>query len=355
MNDRCIPDPDERFARHEAWWARERTDGPLLWVAAPRDMPAEDIAEPPTPPLPGKYLDADYIVRHRRWALANTFYGGDAFPVADANLGPGSLALYLGSEPGFSEETVWFKPSVDDLETAPLPEFNPDNEWFQTHLGLVGRLRDELGEDCCVAIPDIVESLDILAAMRDPTALLFDLKDRPGECHRWLGRINALYHPHYDAFHEICRDGQGRSAFTAFCLWGRGRVCKVQCDFAAMISPEAFGEFYVPYVKEQMERLDRVVYHLDGPDCIRHLDQLLGLEKLNAINWVAGAGAPPTGDERWFPMYRKILEAGKGLHMRVQPERLEAVLKAIGTQGVYLLTTAKTEQEAKEMVALARR
>jgi len=355
VNNRYIADWEERFARHEAWWARERMAGPLLWVTSPRQKPLTDSPAPAAPPLPGKYVDVDYICRERRWALDTTFFGGDAFPRADVMLGPGSLALYLGGEPGFADSTIWFKPCVEDLDSAALPVFNPGNKWFRFHLDLTRRVREALGGDAYVTIPDIIESLDILAAMRDPMALLYDLMDKPAACHRWLRRINDLYQPHYDAFYDLCRDDRDRSVFAAFALLGQGKVCKVQCDFSAMISPRTFGEFYVPYVKEQMEGLDRVVFHLDGPNCICHLDQLLALDKLNAINWVAGASAPPTGDPCWFPMFKKILDAGKGLHMGIRPDAIEGLLKAVGSRGVYLITSVASEREARELTAMTRR
>ncbi len=212
-----------------------------------------------------------------------------------------------------------------------------------------------LGEDCYVGIPDIIESVDILSAMRDPQTFLYDLMDRPQVCHRWLKRINDLYMPHFDPFYEISKDARGGSVFTAFVIWGPGKTCKVQCDFAAMMSPRLFGEFYVPYVTEQISHLDRTLYHLDGPACICHVDQLVAIEKLNAIQWVSGAGAAPNGDERWFPLYDKVLKAGKGLQISISADRVEPVIRRFGARGLFIITSAKSEQEAKELIALARR
>jgi len=345
---------DETYERFQRWWNREPTDRPLMRVTAPRDRPLGDASKVPDPGPPHKYTDADYLVRRCRRTFETTYYGGDAFPVADANLGPGSLALYLGGEPVFDESTVWYRPCIESLEETPLPEYDPDNHWLRLNLDIARRLQEAFGGDAWVTIPDIIESLDILAAMRDPMTLLYDIKDRPHQVHRWLRRINDLYFPCYDRFYDLLKDADGSSVFTAFMIWGPGRTCKVQCDFAAMISPDQFAEFYVPYVTAQIDRLDRVLYHLDGPDCICHVDHLLAIEKLHAVQWVAGAGAPDGGDETWYPLYEKILDGGKGLQVSMPIEKVPPFVRRFGGRGVYLLTSAPSQREADELVAAAR-
>ena len=353
MGTRYIADWEDRLASHEAWWAREGQDGPLLWVTAPRDEPTEAAPEPAEPPLPGKYLDADYLVRLWRWRLATTYFGGDAFPVADANLGPGSLALYLGAEPGFAEGTIWFEPAVKDLRADPLPRFDPDSRWFRVHLALVRRLREGLGGGCLVAIPDLVESLDILAALRGPTAMLYDLKDCPADCHRWLRRINELYRPHYDAFYEACRDGRGRSTFTAFRLWGRGRVCKVQCDFAAMISPVMFQDVVVPSLQRLCDGLDYTIFHLDGPRQICHLEHLLDMDDLDGIQWVPGSGAAQCESTEWLDLYRRVLERDKLLVLQCISDygKIPALLDQLPNHGrIALIGGFATEAEGQRFL-----
>jgi len=346
------PDTQERFER---WWLRQPTDRPLLRVTARRRQPLGNTPRPSDPSCPQIYLDTGYLIQKHRHTFETTYYGGDAFPNVNANLGPGSLALYLGSEPVFDPRTVWFKPCIKSLDDTPLPEFNPANHWLRIHLDLIRRLQEAFFPDAYVAIPDLIESLDILAAMRDPMTLLYDLKDRPVACHRWLQRINALYAPHYDTFYNIVRDSDGSSVFTAFEIWGPGKTCKVQCDFAAMISPDQFAEFYVPYLRDQIRGLNRVLYHLDGPSCICHVDLLLTIERLHAIQWVPGAGQPDCSDERWYPLYEKILNGGKGLQIYLPSANVLQFVRRFGGRGVYILTNVRTEREADELVAACRR
>lgn len=48
---------------------------------------------------------------------------------------------------------------------------------------------------------------------------------------------------------------------------------------------------------------------------MRHLDQLLSIKSLKAIEWTPEAGKPGEADPCRFPMYRKILEAGKSVQI----------------------------------------
>ena len=346
----------ETQERFERWWHCARTDRPLMRIDAPRDAPLGDTARPKEPKDPAQqYMNLDYLVQRARSDFERNDFESDAFPEVSADFGPGSLALYLGSEPAFAPDTVWFEPCIESLEKTPLPKYNPKNRWLRAHLDLFHKLREAFGADAYLAIPDIIESVDILSAMRGPTTFLYDLMDRPKQCRRWLERINNLYQVHYDAFYDVVKDDSGGSAFTAFHVWGPGRTVRFQCDFSAMISPDQFGEFLIPYLKEQIEGLDRVIFHLDGPNCIRHVDQLLKLKRLHAIQWEQGAGVETPENERWHPLYEKILKSGKGLHVRLPARAVEGFIRRFGARGVYILTSVKSAREARELMALAKR
>ena len=132
----------------------------------------------------------------------------------------------------------------------------------------------------------------------------------------------------------------GSSMYEAFYLWSPGKTAKLQCDGSAMFSPEMFREFVLPGLKEQTEYIDYTMYHLDGTQSIVHLDAILEIEKLNAVEWTPQAGEPGGTDPRWYPLYRKILESGKSLQVLVDsPSRIADLLNAVGTEGIYLLGT----------------
>jgi 5-methyltetrahydrofolate--homocysteine methyltransferase len=198
--------------------------------------------------------------------------------------------------------------------------------------------------DYFVAIPDIIENLDILSAARGPQALCYDLADAPELVRAGVERVDSLYFDYYDRCYEITKDSDGASAYTAFAVLGRGKTAKVQCDFCALMSPDAFRELAAPSLRKQCRALDHSIYHLDGPDAIRHLDALMEIEELDALQWTCGAGRPDGANPMWYPIYDKAREAGKGLWVFIEDggpsdwaKAAKQFVARYGTTGVYFL------------------
>jgi len=329
------------------------------WGAPQAEAPHEAVTPPPSPgedPRSG-YEDTEWRARSSYAHLARGYFGADILPMAESDIGPGSLALALGSEPGFSRETVWFEPSFQDapdVNALPPLRFNPDAYWWQVHERQLRRNR-ELGRGRYLsALPDLVENIDILSALRDPQTLMVDMIENPEWVLRSLREINQAFFEGYTRLYEIAREPDGSSAFGAFRIWGPGKTAKVQCDACAMFSPEMFRDFVKPALAEQCAWLDHAIYHLDGTQCICHLDHLLTIDSLRAIEWTPQAGIEPGTHERWFPLYKRILDAGKSVQiMGGGVGEIEPVLKAIGGKGVYILAWFNNQQEVEQAQRLA--
>ena len=112
----------------------------------------------------------------------------------------------------------------------------------------------------------------------------------PTELEQELQAVNAIWFEVFERIYdEINEDGE--MAFCYFSIWGPGRVAKLQSDISIMISPRNFRRFVQPYIREQCQWLDYSLYHLDGVDAVRHLDALLEIEELNAIQWTPGVAS----------------------------------------------------------------
>jgi len=156
--------------------------------------------------------------------------------------------------------------------------------------------------------PDLIEGLDVVAALRGTEPMLYDLFDRPEWLAGLLQQLTALYFRYYDLLYNRIRDDLGGSVFWT---WAPGRLGKLQCDCSAMLSPQQFIDLQVPVLAEMCERLSYSIYHLDGVDAVKHLEALLGLASLDVIQWTPGAGQPPVGDPAWYGLYARMLSAGK--------------------------------------------
>jgi len=345
------PDWVDAQKHFKAWWDGKSLGRPAFAVCAPSDQPHPFPALPASPhaqPEPF-YLDADRRLDEQESWIAGRAFLGEMFPKFSLDLGPGSLAIYLGCQPGFAWDTIWFEPCLDPAnpESAALPVFDPDNRWWRTHLELVRRGAERARGKCFMTVPDLVEGLDILAAQRGPQELLTDLYDRPEWVHRWLERLADLYFEYFDRIYDVVKDPAGGNTFTAFQVWAPGRMAKLQCDFSYMIGPDMFAEFVAPDLAKQCRRLDYAVYHLDGQACIPHVQHLVKIDRLNAIQWTPGAGQPGLGDSCWYDLYHQVRAGGKSLLLLgVEMEKIRALLREFGPDGLFIMPTRECESEA---------
>ena len=104
-------------------------------------------------------------------------------------------------------------------------------------------------------------------------------------------------------------------------------------DFSCMISREMFEEFFLPGIAEECRFYERSIYHLDGPGALRHLDSILQINELDAVQWVPGAGNE--GYARWVWVYQKIQRAGKALELRITLDELPLVFETLEPEGVW--------------------
>lgn len=358
----------KRQQRFIAWWQHE---GPVLNVLAPRSNTPGSIEHQQAPffylfsgldtladypdqaALQDAWLDPVQRACRAERHLDSIYFTGDAFPQYDTHLGPGNLATFLGAEPEFALDTVWYHPCISDPDTHPPLRFDPENPWFLRQKAILEEgVRVSQGR-YPVTIPDLVEGLDILSALRDPQHLLLDLIERPGYVQERLAEINQVYFQVFEQFYEIVRGSWGGNVFSAFHIWGPGKTAKVQCDAAAMISPRMFREFAVPTLAEQCAWLDYSMYHLDGTQAIPHLDALLEIEELDAIEWTPQVSLPQGGDPLWYNLYRRILRAGKSVQaISVRPQEVIPLLEAVGPQGMFVSVNVDSEAKAETLVKM---
>ena len=344
------PDWPGARAALTAWWQHR---GLALHCRAPKDEPWEAIPDPGRPrDLDQQWYDVNHWMRRTIQFHATRFHGGVAFPNVNVDIGgPGSLGLFLGCVGKPAADTVWYGPVIEEPRSHPPLRLDRTGMWWRRHQavleGLVGQSRGRY----VVGYPDLIENLDTLAQLRNPQLLLMDLLERPDWVMARLAEINQAWFECYDAWWPLLRDPWGGAAFRAFDLWAPGKVAKVQCDFSCMLSADMFRRFIVPFLNEQCQWLDYSMYHLDGTQALHHLNALLEIESLDAIEWTPQAGMPGGGSPEWFDLYRRIKAAGKSVQaVGVKPEQVEPLVAAVGPEGLFIITGAETESEAHALL-----
>lgn len=263
------------------------------------------------------------------------------------------LAAFLGAPLHIlNRQTTYTDPIISDWDTRPRLRFDPDNHWWQT----VRRLL-EAGAAAApglgyVSIPDLNGPGEILARLRGTAPLALDLFDHPDEMLAALHEINQAWYRYWQACHGIIHQHVGGYVFWMG-LWSELPATDLQTDFSIMISRPMFDRFFLPFVEEQTRWVQRTVYHLDGPGAVRHLESLLDLPRLTAVQWVPGAGAPPMS--RWLPLLHRIQARGKSLCLSCEPGEVETLATALEPEGLFLSTTAGSPEDADALVALVDR
>lgn len=134
-------------------------------------------------------------------------------------------------------------------------------------------------------------------------------------------------------------------------LWFPGKGYPVQNDFTALISTSMYQEFFLEELINEINYLDYSIYHLDGPDALKRLDTILEIPRLNAVQWVPGAGMMKEGVTRWIPIYRKIQAKKKAIQVFCRPDEVDFVLDNLKLEGLLIFTTCCSEKEAKELLS----
>ena len=346
----------ERFA---AWWQRR---GLLLgaWGTGlplpPGGRPHADAAPPPPPRDPAqRHRDPLWVSRYWEAKLARCEFPADVLPIAWPDLGTVTSAVFLGAGESYGPDNIWYEPCLSDLESAPPLRLDLQSAAYRVVESVVRATVAAARGRFLVGMPAIVSGLDVLAALRGEEGLLVDMALHPESVHRRLAEIRPAYRAAFEAFRSIIGEQDDTMSFGYFMLWGAGSVGLCQCDLSAMISPLMFDEFVLPDLREQAAFLDRSMFHVDGKQALVHVDSILSVERLDAVEFTPDPTSPGAGDPAWYPLYRRILDAGKAVWIApVRPDEVSPLLRAVGSEGVYLTVATQSAEEFEAVEKSAR-
>lgn len=312
--------------------------------------PHADIKMPTAPAdLNQKWFDPEWRAQYLDWYVAHSSLKADMLPVANTQLGPGSLAAILGGVFEGGEDTIWIHPDPKLTDDFHFDDNHPN--WL-LHKDLLRAVKRKAQGHYYVGMPDLMEGLDVLAAMKGTDKVLLDTVMQPEVVEQQMRRINEIYFKVFDELYDIIREGD-EMAFCYFSSWAPGKMTKIQSDISTMISVEDYRRFVMPFISEQCRRIDYTLYHLDGVGALHHLPALLEIDDLNAIQWTPGVGQPQGGSPKWYDLYRRILDAGKSIMACwVTLDELRPLLDNIGGDGVHLEMDFHNEAEVEEAMKI---
>lgn len=341
---------DKSKERLKAFWNREIIDRCCVSVFSRRNG-SSYIPERLPENISDKvkfWTDGEWILRRNKAAFENTYFAGEATPQIFLNLGAAGHAGYFKNARYQFEDTVWFFPFLQNWEHDQLL-FDPESLLYKKTVELAQYLVNESKGSYFVSMPDTSGNADALAHLRGSENLLMDFCDEEDHVRNALRQIQRVWLKVNREVYDITEsNNEGGSCITWLGTWAPGKHAQMQCDLSVMISPDTFNSFIMPELKAQCEWMDFPLYHFDGIEQIRHLDALLSLDRLSAIQWTCVAGQPSPLE--YIPVLKKIQEAGKGLLLWIKPEELEPMMEQLSSKGLYLLLYANSEEEADDIV-----
>jgi hypothetical protein len=337
-----------RLARQDAFWAGAVIDRPVASIAfsAPNPLYPRPASRP-FASRKDRWLDPEYQAEQAVWRVMNTAYCGDALPAAYPNLGPEVFSAYYGQEMEYGEHTSWSIPCLHDWAAAPRLQFSEDNFYWRRTMEMTDALLAAGRGIFYTGLTDLHPGGDAVAAFRDPQNLNLDLIDYPHEVKQLLGRLAPDFSRIFDTFVDKLQNaGQPISTWAGPVSTRRWHV--PSNDFSCMVSKAMFDEFFLPGIAAECRHAEASIYHLDGPNALQHLDSLLSIPELNAIQWVYGAGNGRSTD--WLDVYRRCRAAGKGIQLSLEPDEVEPFIAEFPPEGLWLILVGIRSQEEADAV-----
>lgn len=345
------PDYEKSKKRMDAFWERELLDRPVVQFALEKP-PDQRVPLPPSchPTSAQRWLDAEYQAELSSAILSNQEFLGDTMPVAYPELGPGVFAGFYGAPILFDDYgTSWAEPCLHDWGDADHLHLDWASPYLQKCHELTNSLLATGKGKFITGMANWHPGGDCIAALRGTENLAADMVFHADRVQELLARIEGDYRQVYDVFYKKLRAaGQPISTHTA--LVHDGRFGIVLNDFSCMISQRMFDDVFLPGLARECQFLDRSLYHLDGPGALRHLDSILSIADLDAVQFVPGAGNE--GFHKYVDVYRRAQSARKGIQVFCSLAELGLVMETLDPHGLYLTISDVPSREAAQTMLI---
>ena len=326
---------EELKARMNAFWNRDEVDRCSAAVIAsrPDNKDFGDI---------NFYFDAEMADKMHRQRFESYDYLWEAIPCIVSYFGTAGIAEYAGSVPEYTPRTTWFHPCLDEPDASQISFKN--REAFERQKEALRQMIKLSKNEYAVSVTDNCGIADALAAMRGSDNFLMDMITDEDFVLEGIQKLLPIYKETEEQLFDLVKENNEGSILAWMHLWAPKRLAQLQCDLSVMISPEMYGKFIMPELEELCSFLDYPIYHFDGQEQIRHLDHLLSLEKLKAIQWTPVTGQPKTST--FLPHLQRIQKAGKNLVLHPGSDELELLLDNLSCRGLHLVCHARNKEEA---------
>jgi hypothetical protein len=341
-------DLDRILKRHAAFWNREIVDRLCIAVTAP----VEDPVEIPQAADDQQFLcDSEFMVRWYLAQNANTYRAGDALSRASAH---GNL-LYpaWGGNGKFASRTVWVDPSVNDWTAWREYRFDANNIWLRRYLDSNRALAQAAPDNFFVETQGFFGAMDAMASMRGYEGFLIELQ--MGEARETIRSAQArAIAGHVQIVREAwdAVERYQRGTVMAPGIWAPGRINYWSADFSALIGPRDFERWLVQEFATMVSACPFSLYHLDGPNAVRHLPAIAAIPGLRGIQFTP---APFQSADDIIPIVRRIQSHGMATWVSAAYADVERFARELDPHGLFIFARAPDPQAADELVRQAQK
>lgn len=335
------PDFGKAMERIYAWYHQEIIDrAPIRFSAHNAEYNETHVLKGRSwASLKERWWDTEYQLELFESQLENSLFNAETFPVFWPNLGPEVYSAFYGIELIYKEVTSYSVPLIDDWKKLDWLKLDFNNPYFKKIEEMTLAALERCRGRYLVGYTDFHPGLDCAAAFRDPQQLCMDILTDPEKVHRLIEISSRDFQTIFDHFDDLLKK-HGQLSVTWMGIPSFGKMHIPSCDFAAMISPEQFNEFVLPVIQNEVKLMDHNIFHVDGKGVANHIDVLLEISEINAIQWVQGVG-DDLPIMQWVPLIRKIQAAGKSVIVDLHVSELEPFMREIRPKGIFLCIDAE--------------
>lgn len=312
----------ERAGKYwDAFWHGEIIDRPCTSIWAKKEPEANE----PVNLL--AVTGADFTSAFELWDkyLKSHAFLGEAMPAFRPGFGPDQMAGFLGAPIIVSDGssiTSWSEKIVEDWKSFLPLKINDDNICWQRMKEYHAAAEEYYKGKCLLGNIDLHSNIDTLEGLRGAQNLLFDMIDKPETLLEAMSQVRRIFREVYETFYAY-GNKERLGTTSGLHMYSRGKHGPIQADFICLLSPDMFRRFVLPAIVEEAQYLDHSCFHLDGPDALVHLDDILAIKEIHAVQWVSGAGA--RHQLEWPEVLHKIQAAGKAVPLYGTVEQIKAI------------------------------
>ena len=326
------------------WWDGGSQEHPLIHATTLKP----GAVLPATDDLNRHWLDQDFIIARKLQEIEATEHYGVAVPYHYVDHGSSAMAGVVGCPLVFVDpETIWANPRFETLDEVLATDFSLDSPIY-AHIRELTRRSVVHARGHHFVAPFALEGMsDLMAALYGGENFMMDLIDRPADVARAMTRLKDLWLRAFADISDLIRTSGNPGGIGWVGIWAPGTTFPLQEDVSYSISAEMFREFLIPHIRDQIAAMDYAFFHVDGLGMIPHLDALLEIRELRAIQWQPGAGHERL--DQWYDLLRKILAAGKSLQVYARAEEVEPLVRHVGADRLLVIVRDSTRDEIRRL------